>query len=105
MIKLYFLDSNLNNDYEYFDIDPTKHAHTLDIEKNFYENKSKEVVEYTGIRFKVYLFDINYESLKAITLFIDEMEGTFTHSDNITLVIKDFNKEHNISPKIGVFSF
>ena len=85
-----------------FDLYPGKHGHTLDFNGNFRDHK-KEATDYVGGRIKVAMLDITAKTLFQIADFVDDMEGT-DHENDITIVVKEANKEHNIPAKIGIFA-
>ena len=98
MVNVYVVEKEIIND-PMFDLIPEKHGHILD--KNGKINE--EFKEVTGVRLTVPLFEINPSVLFQMADFIDDMDGTVTHPE-ITIVVKEANKEHNIPAKIGIFA-
>jgi hypothetical protein len=89
--KFYVVEKNIIND-PVFDLIPGRHGHFMD--------KNRVIQEVDGIRITVPLLNVNYETLRGISNFVDEMAGTVTH-EIVTIVIKE---EGNSPAKIGVYA-
>jgi len=94
MNKIYVLD-NKSIDDPTFDLIPEKHGHILD--------KNGKTEEMSGVRMTVPFLDISAKTLFQMADFMDDMDETFTHPD-VTIIIKEANKDHNIPAKIGIFA-
>lgn len=94
MINFHMLDSDSSDDSVLFDLAPGKHGH-------FMRANGGASDDIDGIRMVVPLIEVGPKALFHIMGFIDDMEGTVTHT-NITIVVR--NPVDGVLAKIGVFA-